>query len=306
MYPSRSRIETDVVARYQNAIRDFRLLDAPGERELARRLRQGEAGCRTRMVEHNLRLVVSIARRYENRGVPLPDLISEGNIGLIRAVEKYDPERGFRFSTYATWWVRQAVERCVMNQSRTVRLPIHVLKEVNTCLQSRSRLQHRRGYSVRVRDVADEIGKSVGHVNRLAGLHEGGLGVESASLAVPMLEPDDLPGPEKGIFGDGTMDCVETSVVDERMCLTIRRWLSLLSRRQQDVLVRRFGFYQHEPSTLEEVGRHIGLTRERVRQIQIEALALLREFAQLDGVMPMENPVGNRSDHQSDGHSLAR
>ncbi|MEX1197010.1 MAG: sigma-70 family RNA polymerase sigma factor [Pseudohongiellaceae bacterium] len=280
MSHSRPLAGTDDLVSYQNTIRRLPLLDAAQERELARRVRNGEATSRHAMVEHNLRLVLSVARRYENRGVPLADLVSEGNIGLIRAVEKYDPERGFRFSTYATWWIRQAVERCVMNHARTVRLPIHVLKEIGICLQARNRLQHRLFRRVRMRDIARETGKSLEQVDRLMHLHESGHDGESVSTGTISSEPEDLVD---GVPpGDPSMqlDAVEEAVIKEDLRVCIDGWLSGLTRRQQDVLVKRFGFHQHDADTLEEVGRHVGLTRERVRQIQMEALKSLREPAE--------------------------
>lgn len=279
MSHSRPLVGADGLVSYQNSIRRLPLLNAAQERELASRVRNGETASRHAMVEHNLRLVLSVARRYENRGVPLADLVSEGNIGLIRAVEKYDPERGFRFSTYATWWIRQAVERCVMNHARTVRLPIHVLKEIGNCLQARNRLQHRLFRSVRMRDIAGETGKSLEQVDRLMNLHESGHDGESVSIGTITSEPEDLvdgvPPGEPSV----QLDAVEEAVVEDDLRVRVNGWLSGLSRRQQDVLVRRFGFHQHDADTLEEVGRHIGLTRERVRQIQMEALRALRELA---------------------------
>lgn len=164
-----------------------------------------------------------------------------------------------------------------MNHARTVRLPIHVLKEISICLHARNRLQHRLFRRVRVRDIARETGRSMGQVDRLMSLHEAVQDSESVSLAASSPEPDELPEQSGSNQYDVFLDPVEESIADEHLQTRVRDWLSGLSKRQQDVLVRRFGFYQHDADTLEEVGRHIGLTRERVRQIQMEALARLRE-----------------------------
>lgn len=268
-YPT--AVSSDGITRYQQEIRRYPLLSAREERELTCRMRDGDHRCRDLMIERNLRLVLSVARRYQNRGVPLMDLVSEGNIGLMRAVEKFDPERGFRFSTYATRWISQAVERCVMNHARTVRLPIHVIKEISQCLRARGRLQDRLRRPVTARDIAAETGKSLEQVIRLMGLHEAG-SRDSQAVAdpAPPMDPDTIPD---NLHAEEP----ESRVVDEDLRQRVQSWLGSLNKKQQDVLIRRFGFYEHRADTLEEVGRHIGLTRERVRQIQIEALEYLRE-----------------------------
>ena len=162
----------DATRIYLNEIGTSPLLTADEEKSVARRIRQGDEDARHKMIESNLRLVVKIARRYYNRGLPLLDLIEEGNLGLIHAVKKFDPERGFRFSTYATWWIRQTIERAIMNQSRTVRLPIHVIKDINTCLRAARKIHQQNNCQATTAEIAAETGRSASDVDRLLALHD--------------------------------------------------------------------------------------------------------------------------------------
>jgi RNA polymerase nonessential primary-like sigma factor len=267
----------DATQLYLNEIGYSPLLSADEEKHYSRLARSGDDAGRRRMIESNLRLVVKISRRYINRGLTLLDLIEEGNLGLIRAVEKFDPERGFRFSTYATWWIRQTIERAIMNQTRTIRLPIHVVKELNVYLRAARELTQKLDHEPSAEEIADMLDKPAADVKRLLKLNE-----RVTSVDTPV-------GPESD-------KSVVDTIADARVCDpsqllqdrdikdSIADWLEELSDKQREVVSRRFGLRGYESSTLEEVGREIGLTRERVRQIQVEALKRLRSIMETQGL----------------------
>ena len=266
----------DPTRQYLDEIGISPLLTAEEEKIYSRRALRGDESARQRMIESNLRLVVMIARRYINRGLPLLDLIEEGNLGLIHAVKKFDPERGFRFSTYATWWIRQNIERGIMNQSRTVRLPIHIIKDMNSCLRAMRRLRQKNGRTPTVQELADHLERDVADVERLMSLRE------RVTLRASGRD-DEGDGPVDRLRAKGSAEpsrCAQQDNVND----IIDHWVCELSEKQRSVVERRFGLHGHQRATLEQVGDEIGVTRERVRQIQLAALKNLREMLESHGI----------------------
>ncbi|WP_106418388.1 RNA polymerase sigma factor RpoS [Salinicola tamaricis] len=267
----------DATQIYLNEIGFSPLLTPQEEVHFGRLAQKGDPAGRQRMIESNLRLVVKIARRYLNRGLSLLDLIEEGNLGLIRAVEKFDPERGFRFSTYATWWIRQTIERALMNQTRTIRLPIHVVKELNIYLRAARELTQKLDHEATAEEIAEFLDKPVATVKKMLGLNE-----RVSSVDYPMGGESDKPLIDT--LADENEVGPESNLVDDDVKAHVDEWLAELSDKQREVVVRRFGLRGHEAATLEEVGEEIGLTRERVRQIQVEALKKLRRMLEKQGL----------------------
>ena len=259
----------DSTQMYLDAIGLSPLLTAEQEVSYARSALQGDSDARTRMIECNLRLVVSIAKRYQNRGLALLDLIEEGNLGLIRAVEKFNPELGFRFSTYATWWIRQSVERGIMNTSRTVRLPVHISKELNVYLRAVRELTQQHDETPSLEKVAHHLGRSVAYAQQMHEFNEHTLSLDAASTHDSDMNLLDM------LVDENNSDPSD-SVQHEDLAANIDEWVSVLNQRSQEVILRRFGLRGHDCQTLQEIGNAMGLTRERVRQIQVEALARLR------------------------------
>ena len=266
----------DATRLYLNEIGESRLLTAEEEIHYSRLAQRGDNAARQRMIVSNLRLVVKIARRYLNRGLPLLDLIEEGNLGLIRAVEKFDPERGFRFSTYATWWIRQTIERAIMNQTRTVRLPIHVVKEINVYLKAARKLAQRLDHEPTSEDIASVLDKPISEVKRMLGLNE-----RIASVDTPFSKDADKPLVD--MLQDESADDPTDRIQDEDIHANLENWLGKLNDKQREVVERRFGLHGYEHSTLERVAQELGVTRERVRQIQMDALRRLRDILEKEG-----------------------
>ena len=279
---------SDTLTLYLRDVRRTELFTAEQEFETATRARAGDFDARQSMIEHNLRLVVSIAKGYLGRGVPLSDLIEEGNLGLMHAIDKFEPERGFRFSTYATWWIRQAVERAVMNQGRVIRLPVHVVRELQQVLRARRTLENDPAFQaaragiggdgVRVEDVAALLGRNVQEVADLLAMAEAPRSLDAAldrsedehTLADSLA--DELAADPTGVAQNHEV---------ERLLTT---WIDTLSQREKEVLEGRFGLKDREPETLEVLSERLGLTRERVRQIQNEALLKLKRQMTRNGI----------------------
>ena len=268
--------DLDATRMYLNEIGFSPLLTAEEEVYYGRKAQAGDDEARKRMIESNLRLVVKIARRYMNRGLALLDLIEEGNLGLIRGVEKFDPERGFRFSTYATWWIRQTIERALMNQTRTVRLPIHVVKEINIYLRAARQLSQTLDREPTPEDVAKLLDKPIDDVKKMLGMNERITSVDSptskdsATSLLDIIPDEHNTDPSLLLQNSDVQAHIDT-------------WLSQLTEKQCAVVERRFGLHGFEVSTLEQIGNEIGVTRERVRQIQIEAIKRLRKILEKEG-----------------------
>lgn len=267
----------DPIQQYLVEIGQIDLLSADEEKSLAMRIREGDPEAKNHLIEANLRLVVCLARRYMNRGLSLSDLIEEGNLGLIHAVEKFDPSIGARFSTYATWWIRQSIERAIMNQSRTIRLPIHLIKKQ----KQYQRLQHQKFQEgekeTNVADIAQEMGVTEDSLYDLISLDRGELSVDAQindEQDTTLL--DTLPDHSQ-------VDAADT-IQKEQLYAVLEKWLNLLGEREREIIEKRFGIHNNEIMTLENIGKNTHLTRERVRQIQLQALKFLRRCSHEEGI----------------------
>jgi len=269
--------QVDVTQLYLNEIGQSPLLTAEEEFALSRRVVEGDFEARQTMIERNLRLVVNIAKHYANRGLTLLDLVEEGNLGLIHALEKFDPERGFRFSTYATWWIRQNIERAIMNQSRTIRLPVHIIKELNIYLRAKRHLETHGVTDASSDDIAALTGHTVEDVRRVMQLNE-----RVASLDAP-LDVDPTLSLGEAIADDNAHLPDELLQVEE-IAHHVHEWLTQLNDKQRWVIERRFGLNGYETCTLEDLALELQVTRERVRQIQMESLRMLRQVLRRRGV----------------------
>jgi RNA polymerase primary sigma factor len=263
----------DAIKLYLREIQKTKLLTADEERELAGRIAKGDKAARDKMIESNLRLVVKIAKRYINRGLPFLDLIEEGNMGLIKAVERFKLSKECRFSTYATWWIRQSIERALVNQSRTIRLPVHVSDDINRMLRVTRELVQRMNREPSVKEVAAEMEASSVYVRRLMVLLK-----KTYSIERPMGENNDY----------FLLDTIEdTSTISPAVLLedvnkyeVISKWFDTLSETEKKILTLRFGLADKEPETLDTIGRSFGVTRERIRQIEAKSLEKLRKIVE--------------------------
>ncbi|MFZ6686164.1 RNA polymerase sigma factor RpoS [Undibacterium sp. SXout11W] len=266
-----AELSTDTTQYYLNQIGTRPLFDSKEELHFATLAKQGNFEARQKMIEHNLRLVVSIAKHYINRGVALLDMIEEGNLGLMHAIDKFEPERGFRFSTYATWWIRQSIERAIMNQARTIRLPVHMVRELNQILRAKYHLesQRRDGRDANLEDIALLVDRPVDEVQDILALSE-----HATSLDTP-LDNDPQSSLMDMLPGDSD-DGPDIRAEHHEMTVLVRDWLAKLPDKQRIVVIRRFGLDNDDPATLETLADEMGITRERVRQIQQEALIKLK------------------------------
>ncbi len=266
----------DATRVYLNELSRSQLLTADQEKLYGSKALLGDEAARKIMIESNLRLVVKISRRYLNRGLPLLDLIEEGNLGLIRAVEKFDPERGFRFSTYATWWIRQTIERAIMNQTRTIRLPIHIVKEMNTYLKAQRHLAQLLDHEPNAEDIAAHLNIPVNKVEKMLKLNE-------RVTSIDIANGKDFDKPLVESISDSCSLSPAEKIQEDGIKHNIAKWVFQLPEKQREVICRRYGLCGYEDSTLEQVAQELGVTRERVRQIQIDGLKRMKEILESNG-----------------------
>jgi RNA polymerase sigma factor RpoS len=259
----------DAIKYYLKEIRKTPLLTFEQEQELAKRIAQGDQEARARMIEANLRLVVAIGKKYINRGLQFSDIIEEGNLGLIRAVEKFQYERGFKFSTYASWWIKQAIERAIVNQTRTIRLPVHIAEIVNSYMRATRQLTQALGREPQIEEIAKKMKVTVEKVRSISQ-------VVRETYSLDMLIGDQEEDTLKDILQDSNALSPASFSEEIKRREHIDEWLQQLSVSERKVIELRFGLNDGEPKTLDSIGKEFGITRERVRQIETQALNKLR------------------------------
>lgn len=268
--------EIDMVGLYMRDISSKPLLTKMDEIHYSRKYLRGDNKAKEMLIESNLRLVVSIAKKYRATHLSFGDMIDEGNLGLITAVEKFDPERGFRFSTYATWWIKQTIERAIHNQNRTIRLPVHVSKEINTLLRTHRELMKKQNYEPTHEDIAQQLDKETQDISTLLSYE---LSIVSLDQTIGV---DENTGTVANLVADEQIPSPSHSVEENSMVNLTEGLLNKIKPREREILCRRFGLMGYEPQTLFEVSEAVGLTRERVRQLQIKSLAQLKMTLEYD------------------------
>jgi RNA polymerase primary sigma factor len=268
--PRKVRLTEDSVQLYLQSIGKVKLLNAKEEIELARRVAQGDKLAKKRLVQANLRLVVSVAKKYQGRGLPFLDLIQEGNLGLIRAAEKFDPERGYKFSTYATWWIRQGITRAIADKSRTIRVPVHMVETINNLRKVTRKLSQDLGRRPTIEDIARAMKVSVERVKEILAANR-----TPVSLDTPY--GDDEDNSLFNLVEDENSHLPEVATEAMLLSSDVRGVLSQLTPREREIIVLRYGLNDGKPRTLEQVGKLVGITRERTRQIELKALRTLRQ-----------------------------
>jgi RNA polymerase primary sigma factor len=274
--PIQQETTTDALQLFLRDAGRHPLLTAAQEVELAKRIERGELEAKTRMIQSNLRLVVSIAKNYRNQGLPFLDLIQEGTLGLIRAVEKFDWRRGYKFSTYATWWIRQAVARALADKARTIRMPVHIVERMQKLNRAERTLWTQLGREPTLEEIAEEANLPIAQAHEVKAAARA-----STSLDQPVGETEDAVFGDF-VAGDGPLPDEEVEV--SLRCQALAEALGALAERERKVLVLRYGLIDEEPKTLEEIGRRLGLTRERVRQIETEALKRMARLREMESV----------------------
>lgn len=267
----------DAIKYYLKEIRKMPLLTFEQEQDLGKRTAQGDQEARSRMIESNLRLVVSIGKKYINRGLQFSDIIEEGNLGLIRAVEKFQYERGFKFSTYASWWIKQAIERAIVNQSRTIRLPVHIAEIVHAYMRAIRQLTQKLGREPHIEEIAEKIGLPLERVRSISQ-------VVRETYSLDMLVGDQEEDTLREVLQDTNAVSPASFSDDISRKKQINEWLTQLSVSEHKVIELRFGLADGDSQTLDSIGKEFGITRERVRQIEVQALKKLRAITKLKKV----------------------
>ncbi|MEA2108255.1 MAG: sigma-70 family RNA polymerase sigma factor [Pseudomonadota bacterium] len=271
---SQNFTDSEILQKYFQDVRSIPLLSQAEEQELAKRVQEGDEEAKRKMIEANLRLVIYLVKKYINRGLPVPDLVEEGNLGLIKAVERYDPARNCRFSTYAVWWIRQYMRRAIVNQSKVVRLPIHVMEELNLYVKGCRDFIKKYNREPTLEEISayldhefSTINSFLGSFNQLVSLSPGGRTDENEGASISL---EQLPDTK----ADNPMEHLHRIL----RLKTILLWLNELTPKEKYIIIHRFGLYDHEPQTLEIIGQTLELTRERIRQIEAKALLKLRRI----------------------------